>query len=514
MKYSHKDLEDEWSNGYLKLINEFYEKPYILTTSIFTSLYIGEGSPDDEYNDWKNLQWGDISKNPNITWEIIKNNLDMPWAWFYVTENPNITWEIIKNNPDMQWHWRCIKRNPNITWDIVKSNLDIPWDWDSFFDEVDLPDDDIYQKYEIEPSYTKSNHFWKNYNAIEEILKFVKEHPEYSWNWEFLSKIVDKELLYKYPDNDWNWDLISGSPNLSFEYVLEHLDKPWHWNRISLNPSITWENIKSNLDKNWDWYNISSNPSITWENIQSNLDKDWDWYNISEQHYITWDIVISNPDIPWDWECLSMHQNITLEHILSNLDCPWEWKYISYNPNLTADIIEQNMERDWDWYTIQQNYNIPCEDILRVQTKFLTINSRNEDTEHIRNRNDFKIEHAVNNPDLSWGWHLSCHQNVTLKDIQDHPNIKWNWFSVSGNPNLTWEFILDNPTLHWKWGDDGNGPCISNNKMKNGKETWINNRRLQIIKTLQIQRHWRNCTNNPEYKLALKIIKERMDISS
>ena len=98
MKYSYKDLEDEWSNGYLKLINEFYEKPYILTTSIFTSLYIGEGSPDDEYNDWKNLQWGDVSKNPNITWEIIKA-LQIQRHWRDCTNNPEykLTQKLIKD---------------------------------------------------------------------------------------------------------------------------------------------------------------------------------------------------------------------------------------------------------------------------------------------------------------------------------------------------------------------------------------------------------------------------------
>ena len=40
---------------------------------------------------------------------------------------------------------------------------------------------------------------------------------------------------------------------------------------------------------------------------------------------------------------------------------------------------------------------------------------------------------------------------------------------------------------------------------------WINNLRLQTIKTLQIQRHWRNCTSNPEYKLAQKLITANID---
>ena len=48
---------------------------------------------------------------------------------------------------------------------------------------------------------------------------------------------------------------------------------------------------------------------------------------------------------------------------------------------------------------------------------------------------------------------------------------------------------------------------ISKNTMENGKELWINNLRLKIIKALQIQRHWRNCTSNPEYKLAQKLLR-------
>ena len=50
-------------------------------------------------------------------------------SWDSISENPNITWEIIKNNPDKPWVWDCLSRNPNITWEIIKNNLDKPWDW-------------------------------------------------------------------------------------------------------------------------------------------------------------------------------------------------------------------------------------------------------------------------------------------------------------------------------------------------------------------------------------------------
>ena len=34
-----------------------------------------------------------LSNNPNITWEIVKNNPDKKWSYIHLSENPNITWE-------------------------------------------------------------------------------------------------------------------------------------------------------------------------------------------------------------------------------------------------------------------------------------------------------------------------------------------------------------------------------------------------------------------------------------
>jgi len=40
----------------------------------------------------------------------------------------------------------------------------------------------------------------------------------------------------------------------------------------------------------------------------------------------------------------------------------------------------------------------------------------------------------------------------------------------------------------------------------NNKFRWINKRRLEHIKALQIQKHWRNCSCNPVYKLAQRCL--------
>ena len=57
------------------------------------------------------------------------NNLDKPWNWYYISKNTNITWNIIKNNLDKPWDWYYISGNENITWEIIQNNPDKPWDW-------------------------------------------------------------------------------------------------------------------------------------------------------------------------------------------------------------------------------------------------------------------------------------------------------------------------------------------------------------------------------------------------
>jgi hypothetical protein len=39
-----------------------------------------------------------------------------------------------------------------------------------------------------------------------------------------------------------------------------------------------------------------------------------------------------------------------------------------------------------------------------------------------------------------------------------------------------------------------------------GKEQWLNQLRLKHIKSFQIQRHWRNCSCNPQFKLAQRCL--------
>ena len=45
--------------------------------------------------------------------------------------NPNITWDIVKDNPDKLWDYEFLSRNPNITWKIIYSKKDKGCDYGS-----------------------------------------------------------------------------------------------------------------------------------------------------------------------------------------------------------------------------------------------------------------------------------------------------------------------------------------------------------------------------------------------
>ena len=49
----------------------------------------------------------------------MKSILDKPWDWRYISKNPNITMEIIEKYPDKPWNWNG-GMNSNITTEIIE----------------------------------------------------------------------------------------------------------------------------------------------------------------------------------------------------------------------------------------------------------------------------------------------------------------------------------------------------------------------------------------------------------
>lgn len=323
-------------------------------------IYFDDKFNEDFYNFMCENHYPDIyanlSSNPNISWNIIENNLDKPWDWENISCNLNINIDILKNNLDKPWNWDNLSRyinfknnddfvqfldlNKSINWDIISDNQSLT---------VNIINNNLYKPWEWCGLALLS--FSKNKN--EEVL-------------ELFQNMQNMNIEYERYGRDIAWENLFSTGRISWEYISANLDKPWIKNNAFFANDITWDIIKNNphFDSQFDplltpdpsGTYLSYNDDLNWEIIRENLHCFWDWDYISwNNNNITWDIIQNNLDIPWNWNGISCNTNITWDVIKNNLDKPWEWDYISINDNITWDIIRTNLDKPWNWEEISKN---------------------------------------------------------------------------------------------------------------------------------------------------------------
>src|SRR5690606_1940532 len=107
--------------------------------------------------------------------------------WDYLSENPNITFDIVKNNPDKPWYWRFLSANPNITFEDVKNNPDIPWNYNNL----------SYNKFHFDKHIFKKHQ--NNYNILVKKYKNIINYLCFYKNKLFdpnVLKIISKYIYY------------------------------------------------------------------------------------------------------------------------------------------------------------------------------------------------------------------------------------------------------------------------------------------------------------------------------
>ena len=303
--------------------------------------------------------------------------------------------------------------------------------------------------------------------------EFIKNNPDKPWNYDYVSKNpnITIEILKNNSNIPWNYKYLSENININWNFITENMDKIWNWDKLSKHPNITIDIIMKTNYWLWNWEYVSENPNLSWPDVLNNLDLSWKLSTIYRrfENYITWTFIKNNPNKNWTWHEISRNPNITFDIIKNNPDKEWHWWYVSRNPNIKWEDIINNPELQWDWSGLSLNLNITW-DIIK------------------------------NNLDKDWDWDcISRRDDITEEIIDKNHEIKWEYDEfISYNNNLTPNFIK-------KKKKSLSIPYLRNN-MPVYREKWINQQRLEHIKTLQIQRHWRNCSCNPEFKLARKLL--------
>ena len=76
----------------------------------------------------KPWNWCLLSRNPNITMQIVLDYPEKPWNWYLLSYNPNITMQNVIDYPENPWNWQGLSNNPNITMQNVIDYPEKEWD--------------------------------------------------------------------------------------------------------------------------------------------------------------------------------------------------------------------------------------------------------------------------------------------------------------------------------------------------------------------------------------------------
>lgn len=294
-----------------------------------------------------------------------------------------------------------------------------------------------------------------------------------------------EQLILKYPTAaDWNWRTLSTNPNVSFQFILDHLDLPWVWNGfygVGSNPSVSLNDIDTHPELPWDigcishnpnlddehlqrwfdagmegqikWCGVSDNSKMTPEFIERHIDRhvfahDYDyggfWFNYSGSPLITMDFVQRHPDNGWDWVRLTANPAFTISFILNNFtNYPWSLRGLFLRNDLTIDIVKSIDHIPWNMDYILRRIPITG-DVIREYWNMENGRYRTHILENPSFR--YSILDALENrrhrrlSRMEWG-NFTAHPSVTMEFIEAHPEFAWNLHNVGSNPNITVDFV-------------------------------------------------------------------------
>jgi hypothetical protein len=112
-------------------------------------------------------------------------------------------------------------------------------------------------------------------------------------------------------------------------------------------------------------------------------------------------------------------------------------------------------------------------------------------------RDDLSLDCLIKYPQKSWNWkRLSKNPIITWEFVSNHKNYPWDYEFLSNNLNITFDIINKNPFNNWKLDVFQCNP----NFLLSEKDL------IEIVKKNHniciIQRAWRKCNTDPEYKVC------------
>lgn len=270
-----------------------------------------------------------ICTNKNLNWNFFEK-YNKKWNYEQMSYNPNITIEIVNNNLLKNWNKDALKinfgRNSKI---FFKNNYYFNYD-------ISL---ELFETYKNIIYYEEKYNYKINYNIL-------SENPNITW-----------ETIIQNKDKKWNYNnLLIYNKNINLDIILNNLNLfKDHIHNISLNKSINWKDINNHPEIKWNYYDLSSNPNITIENVINNLDKNWSFNKLSSNPSITMDI-IKKYNI-FNWNIINYYRNPNFN--LFDLENIQLFNNLDNKKQIIKNICLNSFDKDREDYCKINKINIP-----------------------------------------------------------------------------------------------------------------------------------------------------------
>jgi len=250
--------------------------------------------------------WDQLIFNPSLSLKDILSHPELPFSnyvqmgerdivahAYWVSKDPDITIDIILNNPMADWAWRDLSANLSIKLDDILANQQLPWISKTVSNRSDLTLEYLFEHYRDYP-WTWHDMKILRYLTLEDILKYqpllneMAQGRALSFDTVNFHEVINHPLIINkrglissatmtlkdilsHPEIDWFWGFICGFYYITIEDLTNHPDVNWLWPALSHNSSFTMDDIENNMHLPWVLKYVLLNPNITTGFIDRNI---------------------------------------------------------------------------------------------------------------------------------------------------------------------------------------------------------------------------------------------------
>lgn len=313
-------------------------------------------------------------------------------------------WGMIKRSfNELPWDINALSCRPEVTLEFIESNWNESWNWLG----IAMHSKDIMKIVDTYPFFP-TNHC--PHVAIKYIMKFKNA----AFGWSVFLLLLTICIGYPY--------FMIGPCFLAIELVLIVGTRDWN-GLISTNPNMTSKWIRKKMkDRSWSCFKlfneeIGSHPSLPMDLVLKKPHKYPPAYlspnpNLAEDVFnsISMGIWSMHPSIYWN-------KGLKIKTIMDRCKSEggsvemYMYFYLHKHPEFSLNMIDDVPYENWNWLGISS-------------LKILNV--------------EFLRRHRAL---INWP-SASSNSSITMEDIENNPDLPWEYYFVGTNPNLTIEFAI------------------------------------------------------------------------